>query len=158
MKVEDARIPDAPPQIAFGGTVRAGRAVFTPQKLTIEPGREQRRRKLVLTGLLENTTASTQVAVFCIPEELPELSSGDMTFPDPQLNLVRDNHILKQLEPRIREAVTFVWEAPQDWREQEVSIEFKAQLFKLNDNLYAKASWVGHYLTGILKARPEKGA
>ncbi|WP_139789247.1 hypothetical protein [Manganibacter manganicus] len=157
MKVEDARIPDAPPQIAFGEPVKAGRAIFTPQKLTIEPGREQGERKLVLTGLLENVTASSQAAIFGIPERPPELSSGGAKFPDPKVNLVRDNHYLKQLEPRIREAVTFVWKVPQDWREQDVSIEFNAQQFKLNDNLYAKASWLGHYPTGILKARPEKG-
>ncbi|MCP8896488.1 hypothetical protein KYK29_16300 [Shinella daejeonensis] len=158
MKVEDARIPDAPPEIAFGEPVSVGRSVFTPQKLTIKPGREPGERMLVLTGLLENVTGATQKAVFGFPEKLPELSSGDTDFPTPQVNLVRDNYFLKQLEPRIREAVTIVWKIPQDWQEQDVSIKFSAQKFKLNDNLYSKASWLLFYPTGTLSVRPEKAA
>ena len=158
MKVEDARIPDAPPEIAFGEPVSVGRSVFTPQKLAIEPGREPGERMLVLTGLLENVTGATQKAVFGFPEKLPELSSGDTDFPTPQVNLVRDNYFLKQLEPRIREAVTIVWKIPQDWHEQDVSIKFSAQKFKLNDNLYSKANWLSFYPTGTLSVRPEKGA
>ena len=157
MKVEDARNPDAPPQVALGEPVSVGRAVFTPQKLTIEPGSDQGERKLVLVGQLENVTSSSQRDVFGFPGGLPELASGDTKFPDPKVNLVRDNYILRQLEPRIRETVTFVWEVPQGWSEQDVSIEFSAQQFKLNDNLYAKASWLVHYPTGTLRARPEKG-
>src|SRR5690606_4213315 len=67
MKVEDTRIPDTPPQIAFGEPVNVGRSIFTPQKLSIERGEEQGERRLVLTGLLENVTGSTQVAVFGFP-------------------------------------------------------------------------------------------
>jgi len=158
VKVEDARIPDTLPQIAFGEPVNVGRSVFTPQYLTIEPGDEQGERKLVLTGLLENVTGTTQRAVFGFPEKLPELSSGGTKFSAPRVNLVRDNYFLKQLEPRIREAVSIAWDVPPDWREQDVSIEFSAQQFKLNDNLYSKASWLLFYPTGILRARPEKGS
>jgi hypothetical protein len=50
MKVEEARVPDAPPTIAFGEPVNVGRWVFTPQKLAIEPGKEAGERKLILTG------------------------------------------------------------------------------------------------------------
>lgn len=71
MKVEDARNPDAPPQVAFGEPVGVGRAVFTPQKLTIEPGSEQGERKLVLVGQLENVTSSSQRDVFGFPGGLP---------------------------------------------------------------------------------------
>ncbi len=158
MKVEDARIPDTSPQVAFGEPVSVGRSVFTPQKLAIEVGREPDERMLVLTGLLENVTGTTQKAMFGFPEKLPVLTSGSTDFPAPQVNLVRDSHFLKQLEPRIREAVNIVWKIPQDWREQDVSIKFSAQKFKLNDNLYSKASWLQSYPTGTLKARPEKGA
>lgn len=133
---------------------RSAARSFTPQKLAIEQGE----RRLVLTGLLENVTGSTQEAVFGSPEKLPELSSGDTKFPAPQVNLVRDNYFLKQLQPRIREAVTIIWDVPQGWREQEVSIKFSAQQFKLNDNLYSKASWLLFYPTGTLNARPERGA
>ena len=156
-KVEDARAPDAPPAIAFGEEIRVGRALFTPQTLTIEQGREQGERKLVLTGLLENETASTQVSVFGSPEKLPELSSGGKAFPNPQVNLVRDDTFLRELQPRIREVVTIVWDVPQGWVEQDVSIAFSAQTFKLNDNLYGKASWLLFYPTGVLTAQPEQG-
>ena len=50
MKVEEARVPDARPTIAFGEPVNDGRWVFTPQKLAIEPGKEAGERKLILTG------------------------------------------------------------------------------------------------------------
>ena len=150
-------MPDAPPAVAFGEPVSVGRSVFTPQKLAIEPGQEQGERRLVLTGMLENVTGETQTAVFGSPEHLPVISSGDTDFPIPQVNLLRDDYFLKQLQPRIREAVTIVWDIPPDWQEQDVSIEFSAQHFKLNDNLYAKASWLLFYPTGILTARPEQG-
>ena len=156
MKVEDARIPEVAPAVAFGEPVKVGRAVFIPQKLSVVQGKEQGKRKLVLTGLIENITGTTQTAVFGFPEKLPELSSGDTVFPAPKVTLVRDNYPLIQLQPRIRETVTVVWDVVPDWREGEVSIKFSAQQFKLNDNLYSKASWLLFYPTGTLKAWPEQ--
>jgi hypothetical protein len=164
MKVEDARLPDAPPQIAFGEPVSVGRAVFTPQKLTIENAApsaiadSQNGRKLVLTGQVENVTSTSQVGVFGPPDKLPALSSGNMGFPPPGIYLVRDGEPLGQIEPRIREDVAIVWDIPDNWREQDVKIEFSEQQFKLRDNLYAKASWLGFYPAGTLIARPERGA
>jgi len=157
MKVEDARIPDAPPPIAFGEPVSVGRSVFIPENLALAND-EKGERKLVLTGLIENVTGSTQVAVFGFPEMLPVLSSGDTEFPAPQVNLVRDDDFLKQLEPRIREAIAIIWDVPPDWQAQDVSIAFSAQQFKLNDNLYSKSSWLQFHPTGRLTARPEQGA
>src|SRR5690606_5813114 len=113
---------------------------FTPQTLRIQSGQEQGDRQLVLAGLLENVTGETQVSVFGFPEKLPVLTSGDTEFLAPRITLVRDQSFLRQLEPRIREAVTIVWDLPPDWHTQEVSIAFSAQQFKLKDNLYAKAS------------------
>lgn len=164
MKVEDARVPDAPPQIAFGEPVNVGRAVFTPQKLTIENAApsamagSQDGRKLVLTGQLENVTGASQVGVFGEPDALPSLSSGGAGFPPPDVYLLRDRELLRQIEPRIREDVAIVWDIPDGWREQDVRIEFAVQQFKLKDNLYAKASWLGFYPAGTLSARPEPGA
>ncbi|HWL57652.1 MAG TPA: hypothetical protein VNQ78_13405 [Paracoccus sp. (in: a-proteobacteria)] len=157
MKVEDARIPDAPPPIAFGQPVSVGRSVFIPEKLALAND-ENGERKLVLTGLIENVTGSTQVAVFGFPEMLPVLSSGDTEFPAPRVNLVRDDDFLKQLEPRIREAIAIIWDVPPDWQAQDVLIAFSAQQFKLNDNLYSKSSWLQFHPTGRLTARPEQGA
>jgi hypothetical protein len=164
MKVEDARVPDAPPQIAFGEPVNVGRAVFTPQKLTIENAAPsamagaQEGRKLVLTGQLENVTGASQVGVFGEPGALPSLSSGGAGFLPPDVYLLRDRELLRQIEPRIREDVAIVWDIPDGWREQDVRIEFAVQQFKLKDNLYAKASWLGFYPAGTLSARPEPGA
>lgn len=164
MKVEDARAPEAPPQIAFDQPVRAGRAVFTPRRLTVENGApasaagDGSGRKLVLTGRLENATGESQVAIFGFPEKLPVLSSGGTIFPDPQVYLDRDKARLRQLQPRISEDVSIVWDVPEGWRAQEVSIEFSAEQFKLKDNLYAKASWLLSYPSGVLTAQPEGGA
>lgn len=161
MKVEDARVPDAPPRIAFGEPVNVGRAVFVPYKLTIEsatPSATGSQRKLVLTGQLENVTGSSQLAVFGSPEKLPALSSGGVSFPAPQVYLFRDKEPLKQLQPRIRELVSIVWDIPEGWDEQDVTIGFSTQQFKLKDNLYAKASWLLSKPSGILSARPERGA
>ncbi len=144
------------PRVVFGEPVKVGRSVFTPQKLSVVQGKDQGERKLVLTGLIENVTGTTQTAVFGFPEQLPELSSGDMIFPAPKVILVRDNYPLTQLQPRIREAITLVWDVEPVWRDKEVSIKFSAQRFKLNDNLYSKASWLLFYPTGSLKARPEQ--
>jgi hypothetical protein len=164
MKVEDARMPDTPPQVTFGKPVNVGRAVFTPQKLTVEKGppsttaRSQAGRALVLTGRLENVTSTSQAAILGPAEKLPALSSGGTDFPPPMIYLVRDRELLKQLEPRISEDVAIVWDLPADWRAQNVTIEFSAQQFKLRDNLYAKASWLLFYPAGTLNARPEPGA
>ena len=158
MKVEDARAPDAPPTITFGEPVKVGRSVFTPQKLVVVADSNNGERQLVLSGTLENMTASSQRAMFGTPETLPIPTSGDTVFSSPRVTLVRDNYFLKQLEPRVREEITIAWKVPSDWQEQDVSITFSAQRFKLKDNLYAKSSWLGFYPTGILKARPEQGA
>jgi len=158
MKIEDIRAPHTLPAVVFGEPVKVGRSIFTPQKLVIESGTKPGERKLVLTGLLENATGSSQVAVFGFPEKLPVLSAGETAFPAPRVTLVRDQHFLKQLQPRVREAVAIAWEVPADWSVQEVSIAFSAQQFKLKDNLCAKASWLGSYPTGTLTARPEQGA
>ncbi|MFE0017605.1 hypothetical protein ACFWXH_22385 [Mesorhizobium sp. NPDC059054] len=161
MKVEDARVPDAPPQVAFGEPVNVGRAILVPYKLTIEnaaPSATGSQRKLVLTGQLESVTGSSQVSIFGSPEKLPALSSGGMTFPAPKVYLVRDKEPLKQLHPRIRELVSIVWDIPEGWTEQDVTIGFSTQQFKLKDNLYAKASWLQFHPSGTLSARPERGA
>lgn len=157
MRVEDARIPELAPAVVFGESVKVGRAVFIPQKLSVVQGKVQGERKLVLTGLIESVTGTTQTAVFGFPEQLPELSSGGMIFPAPKVILARDNYPLVQLQPRIRETITLVWDVEPLWRDMEVSIKFSAQHFKLNDNLYSKASWLLFYPTGSLKARPEQG-
>lgn len=164
MKVEDARVTDTPPQIAFGDPVNVGRAVFTPQKLTIETDAApaatsmRRDRKLILRGRLENATGESQVAILGSPEKLPGISSGGIPFPPPTVYLERDNALLKQLQPRISEAVSIVWDIPEAWQEQDVTIEFSAQQFKLKDNLYGKSSWLLFYPTGALSTRPEDGA
>jgi hypothetical protein len=164
MKVEDARVPNASPQITFGEPVNLGRAVFTPQKLAVEKAAasatagSQDGRRLVLTGQIENVTGTSQAAVFGQPEKLLTLSSGGVSFPVPEVYLVRDRELLDQIEPRIREDIAIVWDIPDSWREQDVTIEFSAQQFKLKDNLYAKASWLLFYPAGTLSARPEHGA
>lgn len=161
MKVEDARVPVAPPQIAFGEPVNVGRAVFIPYKLVIEEPSAtgpQAGRRIVLTGQLENVTGSSQLAVFGSPEKLPALSSGGVSFPAPQVYLFRDKELLRQLQPRISELVSIVWDVPEGWNEQDVTIGFSTQQFKLKDNLYAKASWLLSKPSGTLSARPERGA
>ncbi|MCO5082325.1 MAG: hypothetical protein M9955_11790 [Rhizobiaceae bacterium] len=164
MKVEEARAPDAPTQIAFDQPVKVGRAVFTPRRLAIENAApfptagDAGGRKLVLAGRLENATGASQIAVFGFPETLPALSSGGARFPEPEVYLDRDKARLRQLQPRIAEDISIVWNIPEGWREQDVTIEFSAEQFKLKDNLYAKASWLLPYPTGVLIARPECGA
>lgn len=157
MKVEDARAPKAPSAVAFGQPVKVGRSIFTPQKLILDSGDGQGDRRLILTGLLENATRSSQQAFFGFPDQPVVLTSGGATFEAPRVNLGRDGRLLVQLEPRIREAVDIVWKVPPGWQEQDVTISFSAQRFKLKDNLYAKSSWLGFYPTGTLTVRPEQG-
>src|SRR5690606_423189 len=136
LKVDDVRTPDAPPRTAFDQPVKVGRAVFTPKRLTIENAApfpmagDTGGRKLVLAGRLENATGESQIAVFGLPENLPVLSADGKKFPDPQVFLDRDKAPLRQLHPRIVEDVSIVWNLPESWRAQEVSIEFSAEQFK----------------------------
>lgn len=169
--VEDLRTPDAIPQIGLGQPVEMGRTRLTPLTLGWQdgPGGPQ----IALRALAENVTGQTQFAVFGTPARLPELrleeaAASRPTAPNtaapntkaptstplapPTVTLDRDgadprDATLTQLHPRLPEHITLVWPLPPGWRPpaagQPVLLRFDRQRFKLRDNLFGQASWLG---------------
>ncbi|KXF74684.1 hypothetical protein ATN84_22580 [Paramesorhizobium deserti] len=143
LKVEDARVPKDPPQIAPGQPIDLGWVEITPLSLSLAPPeREGKPKRLLLQARLLNLTGDTESSVFGFPPHPPELTVGGAPLPEPDIILDRDGEPLAQLHPRLAERITLVWQTPPDWRPGPVSLTFHRQTFKLRDNLYGKSSWL----------------
>ena len=149
LRVEEARAPKELPQIAFGQAVAAGRTSLTPERLVRRDG------QLTLVAMLEPLTGATVSAPFGAPARLPELLLEDGPLPAAGIVLQRDDEPLRQLHPRMPERVLLIWPLDGDVPPGEVTIRFERQIFKLRDNLYGQASWLGHEASGELHATPE---
>lgn len=148
LRVEDARAPKELPQIGFGQTVAAGRTSLIPDRLVVDDG------QLILTATLETMTGSTVSAPFGAPARLPELLLDNGALPAAEVILQRDGEPLRQLHPRMPEQVLLIWQ-PDNLPSGDATIRFNRQIFKLRDNLYGQASWLGHQPSGELRATPE---
>jgi hypothetical protein len=150
-KVEDARTPDNAPEATFGGTIDLGRSALTPLALTLRPGDD----RLVLTAMIENRTGETQLAVFGAPPHPPQLVLDGVPQDPPEIQLLRDDAPLQQLQPRLSEEIALIWPLPPGWQTGPVQIDFARQAFKLRDNLYGQSSWLGFSPSARLTATPE---
>lgn len=148
MRIEAARSPDLLPEIRLGESVSLGRTQLRPDSLTLEDGR------LVLRALAENVTGETQSSPFGIPARPPEAVIGDSVLPTPEIVLLRDQAPLGQLQPLLPEEISMIWTLPEDWRPVPVTLRFSRETFKLRDNLYGQASWLGHVPAATLTALP----
>ena len=155
--VEEARSPaDAIPAVALGQPVEMGRTRLTPLALDWRASADG--KQIVLYAMAENVTGATQVAVFGTPAHPPELLLDGAKLPAPEITLDRDGVPLGQLQPRMAERITLVWTPPAEWRppasgQPEVTLRFDRQRFKLRDNLYGQASWLGFVPEAELHAR-----
>lgn len=148
-KVDDARQPDEIPIASFGDPILLGRTTLTPHSLVVADG------QIVLTASMENVTGETQMAVFGLPAKPPTLTIDGQPLQDPKIELVRDDEFLAQLEPRMAEMVRLEWPVPSGWTPQPIRIEFQRQQFKLRDNLYGQANWLGFSPVAVMNATPE---
>lgn len=137
-RVEAAREPDGPPQTTLGMPLDLGRVILTPMSLGIENGAGGNR--LVLRGRAENVTGESQSAIFGFP---PRIEVADLPLVQPEIILDRDAAPLTSLHPRIAEDISVIWPLPPDWSTENISLTFFRQQFKLHDNLYGKAGWLG---------------
>lgn len=134
--IEEARAPRELPPAALGQRIEVGRVWLTPLELHHKGG------QLVLEAEAENPTGETQTLPFGLPASLPQLVDGARILPAAEVILTRDEAPLAALQPRLRERIRFVWsvEAPP---QKGAVIRFSKQAFKLQDNLYGQASWLG---------------
>lgn len=146
-KVEDARKPDSIPELTLGQPVDLGRVRLTPLAVQRQGG------ELRLQAVVENVTGESQTAIFGIPPHPPQLRQSDGQASAPRVLLDRDGRDLLQLEPRMPETVTLIW--PTEAPSGPVTIAFERQQFKLRDNLYGQASWLGFSPRGTLTVDPE---
>lgn len=134
--IEDARAPRELPRAAFGQQLEVGRVWLTPLELSHKDG------LLILEAEAENPTGETQTLPFGLPDRLPRLVDGARSLPAAEVILRRDEAPLLALQPRLRERLRFLWrlDAPP---QSGAVIRFSKQTFKLQDNLYGQASWLG---------------
>lgn len=164
MKVEEARAPARIAVAAFNEPIDLGRAVFTPTALTLTRDNEpQSQQQLTLKGRLENMTGET-VPPYFLTQQKPPLIEGEglpreivQNITGFTLVLERDQAPLQQLQPRINESVSMIWDVPLEWKSSAVSITFFKQKFKLRDNLQGRANWLGFEPVAKLSAVPEGG-
>ncbi|WP_353194877.1 hypothetical protein [Pusillimonas noertemannii] len=156
--VENARTPQSLPQAEVGEPLVLGRVALTPSSLQLRapsPSSSDQRPLLVLSAKLENITGQTQANPIGPPQSLIEAKAGKADLGVPDVKLLRDGEFLKQLQPRMPEEVEIIWHAPQGWRAGEVAFTFFRQQFKLKDNLYGQASWLGYSAAAHMAATPE---
>ncbi|MBK4217422.1 hypothetical protein JJJ17_15950 [Paracoccus caeni] len=156
MRVEAARAPDDPPQVAMGEAVDLGRVSLTPLALTLLPDGDQ--AALTLHATAENITGETQSGLFGFPPHPPQIEVSGVELAEPEVILHRDGEALQQLQPRLVERVSITWQVPQDFRADNLSLTFFRQSFKLRDNLYGKSSWLGFSPSARLDATVEMRA
>ncbi|MDF3607729.1 hypothetical protein PE067_17235 [Paracoccus sp. DMF-8] len=153
LRVEDARAPKELPQIGLGQAVAAGRTSLIPERLMVQDG------QLILEATVETMTGATVGTPFGAPARLPDLLLENGPLPAAEVILLRDGEPLRQLHPRMPEQVRLIWppdSLPPDHLPPEMTtIRFSRQIFKLRDNLYGQASWLGHEPSGELRITPE---
>lgn len=139
----ERRQADVIPQIAAATLVEAGRWSVSvngsaigkemPNGARISSGKTA----IVVDMTLENISAqsSNLYGSLITLADLPDA-------PKPQYYLTRDRAILWDLQPRMPEAVTAVWEVPADLTLPDVlRLQVEGEVFKPRDNLYSAPGW-----------------
>lgn len=123
---------------------------------------------------LEDAAASRPTAPTSAPQAAPNTAAPNTEAPEPAplapptVTLDRDaadprDAVLTQLHPRLPEHITLVWTLSPGWQPpaggQPVTLRFDRQRFKLRDNLFGQASWLGFVPAAELRATlPESPA
>lgn len=139
----ERRQADVVPQVEVATPVDAGRwkvsfagsalAKEMPNGAKISPGK----KAIVVSMMLENLSAqsSNLYGSLIKPTNLRDT-------PKPQYYLSRDRAILWDLQPRMPEAVTAVWEVPANVALPDVlRLRVEGEFFKPRDNLYNAPGW-----------------
>lgn len=149
-KIDAAREPTAIPEASLGQTIQLGRVQITPLALELVED-----ENIVMTAEVLNVTGTTQVGVFSTSPNPPQLVLGGEVLPAPEVLLLRDNALLFQLQPRLPEKVSLTWSAPPGWTPEQIELRFEKQAFKLVDNLFGQASWLGYSPAARIYAVPQ---
>lgn len=139
----ERRQADLVPRVEVATPVEAGRwkvtvagsalATEMPNGAKMSPGK----KAIVVSMMLENLSAqsSNLYGSLIKPANLPDT-------PKPQYYLSRDRAILWDLQPRMPEAVTAVWEVPENAALPDVlRLHVEGEFFKPRDNLYSAPGW-----------------
>ncbi|WP_312525250.1 hypothetical protein [Paracoccus sp. (in: a-proteobacteria)] len=151
-KVDEARTPEVITVASLGQAIDLGRTIITPQAFHL---RGSDPATLVMSARIENVTGESQTTLFGSPAHPPKVMIDGVALPEPDLVLIRDQQPLRQLHPRMPEQIEMIWPAPPDWQPKEVQILFDKQIFKLRDNLYGQASWLGFLPAAQMHIRPQ---
>ncbi|MFK0334382.1 hypothetical protein ACIQUB_25045 [Rhizobium sp. NPDC090275] len=95
------------------------------------------RKAIIVSMMLENLSAQSSNLYGSLIKltNLPNI-------PKPQYYLTRDRAILWDLQPRMPEAVTAVWEVPENAALPAVlRLQIEGEFFKPRDNLYSAPGW-----------------
>ncbi|MDM9625236.1 hypothetical protein QTL95_04985 [Rhizobium sp. S152] len=139
----ERRQADVVPQVEAGTPVEAGRwkvavtgstvGKAMPNGARISSGK----KAIVVSMMLENISAqsSNLYGGLIKPANLHDVQK-------PQYYLTRDQAILWDLQPRMPEAVTAVWEVPENVALPDVlTLQVESEFFKPRDNLYSAPGW-----------------
>jgi hypothetical protein len=141
--VYEQREANVVPQVEAGRSVEAGRwnvsitssaiGAVAPNGLRISSGK----KAIVVDMVLENISAESS-NLYGDLIRLANISDA----PKPQYYLKRDQTILWDLQPRMPEAVTAIWEVPASLALPDaLRLRVEGSLFKPRDNLYAAPGW-----------------
>ncbi|MBO9194842.1 hypothetical protein J5277_12055 [Rhizobium sp. 16-449-1b] len=139
----ERRQADVIPEVAASVPVAAGRWTVSvngtvvgaqmPNGARIAPGK----KAIVVAMTLENISAQSS-NLYGSLIKLADLPDA----PRPQYYLTRDRAILWDLQPRMPEAVTAVWEVPANVALPDVlRLQVEGEVFKPRDNLYSAPGW-----------------
>lgn len=141
--VYDQRDVGIVPEVQLGTSVDAGRgrvAVMSVAVGTTKPDglRTMEGKKTIkLDMMLENISAESSN----LYRDLIELDDVPESL-KPEYYLQRDRSILWDLQPRMPQAVTAVWEVPAELPLPNVlRLRIEGAIFKARDNLYAAPGW-----------------
>jgi len=156
--IEGARTVSVLPQAQVGSPLALGRVELTPLSLQLRPApTSDAPPLLVLSAQVENVTGETQSAPFGYPPRLVVIEADTAAFDHPDITLLRDRQPLRELQPRMPEAVEIAWQVPKGWQPGELSLTFFRQAFKLKDNLYGRSNWLGYSAAAHMAVTPELG-
>lgn len=131
------------PQVEISTPVEAGRwevSVTASSIIAAMPngGRVSPGKKAIAVDMMLENISSESSNLYGDLIKLANVSDA----PRPQYYLKRDRAILWDLQPRMPEAVTAVWEVPATLALPDVlQLRVEGALFKPRDNLYAAPGW-----------------
>lgn len=139
----EKRVSETVPQVEASSPVEAGRwkvSVTASSIVTAMPngGKISPGKKAIAVDMILENISSESSNLYADLIKLANISDA----PKPQYYLKRDRAILWDLQPRMPEAVTAVWEVPDSQMlPASLQLRFEGAVFKPRDNLYAAPGW-----------------